>query len=95
MGKVTRLRKKYHTLCVKNKEAEREVSSTTHQQAYNTDSSSNPDIDFLLKVAGKKSDFDVKSTYSISKSIKSCMSGIQKKDKQRLRHELFLKSKSS
>lgn len=52
--------------------------------------------DMIIDAKGNGArDFDSRSSYSISKSIKSNLSGqsILKKDKRRLKHELFMKSK--
>lgn len=88
MGKVRRLRKKYRALCSNNEM--KQSSAQIEASSLNT---------FLIRESQMKPQenvdtFDVGSTISISKSIKSCVTGIKKKQKQKLRRELFLNSKS-
>lgn len=91
MGKVRKLRKKYNALCAeskKNRSSDDFVSVTK---------SNIPASELISAVVGDVDNRSTaRSTYSISKTIKSSLGGmsIQKKDKQKLRHELFLKSKS-
>lgn len=69
-----------------------QIASKKKEQKSQLNSLYNMIIDAKTNVSG---DFDSRSTYSISKSIKTNFSGqsILKKDKQRLKHELFMKSK--
>lgn len=69
-----------------------QIASKKKEQKTQLNSLYNMIIDAKTNVSG---DFDSRSTYSISKSIKTNFSGqsILKKDKQRLKHELFMKSK--
>lgn len=110
MSKVKRLRKKYRALCSKAQQASGNISKNVDVDDEPQNSSKldriakkkeeksqlNSLYDMIIDAKGSSShDFDSRSTYSISKTIKSNLSGlsIHKKDKQRLKHELFMKSK--
>ncbi|KAK7601959.1 hypothetical protein V9T40_009400 [Parthenolecanium corni] len=71
-----------------------QIASKKKEQKSQLNSLYNMIIDAKTNVSG---DFDSRSTYSISKSIKTNFSGqsILKKDKQRLKHELFMKKLDS
>lgn len=96
MGKVRKLRKKYNALRAKSKTSSDSLPLSLNPENQN-DVTSTAENSFGIESESQHpmEDLDARSTYSISKSIKSSLSGvsIQKKVKQRLRHELFLKSK--
>lgn len=93
MGKVRKLRKKYNALCSK-------IKTPTETQPLKSEKNDKDVINFesefdFESLSRSVSNLDNGSIYSVSKSIKSAVSGmsIQKKEKRKLRHELFLRSK--